>query len=321
MPVRALLRVCDVDNVAAPYNRMNLKIFYPADEASTLTHQQTAVLPFNQQWSKAPVVIFLPGVNCSPHTYEWLAIELGLHGIVTIIPTWIAQNLPGRISITPGVDIDAIQVDTYGQTPTCTSLPPIFRTLEELRHDPVLGQHLDYENVVLGGHSAGGTMAMQNARHDWFPCVQAAFAYAANPLATATLGGWGQGEIPPLPTEVPLLMMGGTYDGIGDHHVQAFGNAEESGTEYIQRLFTETEFTNSTLCIFDGANHHTICHPVDLSIGRVFLDTPTDADEDAIRQDMAQVIIRFINVHIKGDEYANNLLAERAKTAIHWKQV
>lgn len=49
MPVRALLRVAVVEAVAPPYNTIYLKVFYPALDATTERHHQTAVLPFDRK--------------------------------------------------------------------------------------------------------------------------------------------------------------------------------------------------------------------------------------------------------------------------------
>jgi len=294
MPVRALQRVATVASATAPYNTIQLKLFYPALDATTEEHYQTGVLPFDTQFSPAPVVIFLPGVNCSAHTYEWLATNLAENGIVTVIASWLAQNLPGRFSISPGIDLDAVHVDNYGTRPTSSSLQTIIDALKTLSSETVLAGNVR-GNFIFGGHSAGGTMALQNARHDWFPEVIGAFSCCANPLATSVLGNWGKGNIPPLPTDVPVFMIGVSEDGIGDHHVKHFGNTDESGADYIRRIFNEANYTDGKLHIFDGANHHTICHPADHSIGRIFMDSPATGDESAIRQQMSQMISDFVH--------------------------
>lgn len=321
MPVRALLRVAVVETVTPPYNTIYLKIFYPALDATTEVHQQTGILPFDTQWSPAPIVIFLPGVNCSAHTYEWLAANLAGNGIVTVISSWIAQNLPGRMSISPGIDIEAVQVATYGKRPTSSSLSTILEVVESLRDDEVMAGNLNHEAIILGGHSAGGTMALQNARHDWFPKVKAAFAYGSNSLATGVLGKWERGKIPPLPTDVPILMMGASLDGISEHHNKAFGHQEESNIEFLQRIFKEANYQDSTLCIFDGANHHSICYPLDTSIGRTFLDTATDADEQIIRAEIADLIKNFIKAQVQSNKQALDLLQKAPNTALYWEQV
>lgn len=293
MPVRALQRMVRVASATEPYNHIHLKIFYPALEARTEADYQTGILPFDRQFAPAPVVIFLPGVNCSAHTYEWLASDLAENGIVTLIASWLAENLPGRISISPGIDIEAVHVDHYGTRPTSSSLPAIIEAVKTLSDDTVFAGNLR-DDFIFGGHSAGGTMALQNARHEWFPEVIGAFACCANPLATSVLGNWGKGNIPPLPIDVPVLMLGASEDGIGDHHVKAFGNTEESGADYIRRIFDETDYRDSQLHIFEGATHHTICHPADETIGRIFMDSPATGDETLIRQEMSQMILNFI---------------------------
>ncbi len=315
MPARALLRMVTVETVPEPYNRIQLKIFYPALAPKTEADYQTGVLPFDTQWSPAPMMIFLPGVNCSAHTYEWLAQDLANCGIVTVIASWIAENLPNRISISPGIDIEAVQQDIYGARPTSSSLKSILEAVDTLRDESELAGHLR-DDIILGGHSAGGTMALQNARHDWFSSITGSIAFCANPLATSVLGNWDKGAIPAMPTDVPVLMMGATEDGIGDHHVRVFGNSQESGAEYLCRLFNEANYHNSILSIFEGANHHTICYPPDHSIGRIFMDSEATGDEAHIRADISQLVIQFIkNILFQQD------IIERPSTATIWQHV
>lgn len=295
MPVRALLRVAVVENATPPTNHINMKVFYPALPATEPVHIQTAILPFDPQWSGAPIVIFLPGVNCSAYTYEWLAKALAEQGVVTVLTEWLAENIPGRLSISPGIDLEAVKVENYGQQPTSSSLTTLYDAVLALRDNSTIGEHVNFENIIFGGHSAGGTMALQNANRAWFPRLKASFAYCSNPLATGTLGGWDAGVIPPVPHDVPTLIMGAECDGIGDHHNASFGNANESGADVIQRLFETTPYRNSMLCVFGGANHHTICYPVDTSIGRVFLDTVLETDDTPIRHEIARLVAQFIN--------------------------
>lgn len=299
MPVRALLRAALVETIPPPYNQIQLKIFYPALEATTEQHRATGILPFDATFAPAPIVIFLAGVNCSAHTYEWLATALAAEGIVTVISHWMAENLQGRISESPGIDIAALK--DYGSRPTSSSLPTILGVADSLKNDATLGGMLNHENLIFGGHSAGGTMALQNARRDFFPYVKAAFAYCANPLATMALVG---NPNAPLPTDCPTLMIGATLDGIGDHHNKQFGNPDESGAAYIERLFLNTGYQDSVLAIFEGANHHTICYPPDTSIGRIFMDTPTSADEACLREEISHLIIQFIQGKVERPEHA-----------------
>ncbi|GAB1422418.1 hypothetical protein MASR2M15_26490 [Anaerolineales bacterium] len=316
MPVRALLRLVLVKDIPEPYNQIQLKIFYPAEPASTDAHYRTGILPFDPTFAPAPMMIFLPGVNCSPHTYEWLAIKLAGVGIVTLIAAWLGENLPGRLSITPGINIQALSQDHYGSQPTSSSLPAIMDYLSVLKEDPVFEDNLDTDTVILAGHSAGGTMALQNAKHSFFPQVKASVSYCANPLATMTLAGWPKNTMPPLPQDCPTLMLGATLDGIGDHHTRSFGDSEESGADFIKRLFQAHSAPNSVLCIFNGANHHTICYPADHTIGRIFMDTPTQADEEAIRNELANLIIDFIK-NIGHDKSNHNLQAQ--PSAAYWQ--
>ena len=310
MPVRALLRVATVDSIAPPYNQIQLKVFYPALDATTPDHFKTGVLPVDEKQSPFPVIIFFPGVNCSPHTYEWLAHALVAEGYVMAIVSWVGQNLPGRTSITPGINIEALSPDIYGTLPTSSSLATVLTMLRELQDEMPLAGHLDLNRIILGGHSAGGTIALQNAKDDFCAGVCASFAICANPLATAVLGGWARGVIQAIPSDHPILLIGASEDGIGDHHNQIFGRKDERGADTIMRQLQEhTRNEDDSYCfILEGANHHTVCYPLDTSIGRTFLDSHSRNDVEN-RQAMIRILVAFLG-NLKrrpNDEFVDTL--------------
>ncbi len=72
---------------------------------------------------------------------------------------------------------------------------------------------LALDKVVLGGHSAGGRLALENAAPHFFPQVAATFAYGTSSSGFVQLG-YTPGTILPLPSSVPILLMGGSCDGV-----------------------------------------------------------------------------------------------------------
>jgi pimeloyl-ACP methyl ester carboxylesterase len=282
----------------APYDRAALRVFYPAKE--TEAAKETGVFPVELDDAAYPVIIFLPGVNCPPYSYYWLMETLAKRHFVVVILEWIAENLPGRVSYTPGIDLTALSPEMYGTKPTSSALSSILTDIHSLNEIGTLAGHIDMKRVVLGGHSAGGILALQNADRRWIPGIKAAFAICANPMPMMALGGWQDGKLPKLPATSGLVI-GGTDDAIGDLHNQQFGRPHERGWETIQTMF-ETCYGNPPhggdqfLVIFKNANHHTICNPLDETIGRTYLETKTSVDDDDLRGRMAWWIIAFLNV-------------------------
>jgi len=298
--VRALLRVAKVKEASALYDSINLKIFYPA-LAGNEVERESSVLPADSAQASFPVVVFLPGVNMGADQYQWLAVDLAQRGLVVVLMAWIAENLPGRVSYSPGINMSMVSPDTYGNGPSSTSLESIFTVLNDLQAQSVLAGLLDLNRIVLGGHSAGGTMALMNANPKFFPQVVGAFAYGSNVLATTVLGKFPGGVIPPLPCQCPVLLIGATEDGIGDHHNQHFGRPDQRAADTIVETF-DSALTggrgDSYVAILAGANHHTIAYPLDETIGRTYFDLPERESNQALRELLAELVGDFLEAHV-----------------------
>ncbi len=311
MLARAFYRAVVVDGVEPPYNVITLKIFYPALWSQDPQALATGIMPPDTSAAPFPLMVFWPGVNCDSAMYHWLAAELAQNGLVVVLMSWIAQNLPGRISLTPGIDLSAIQPDDYGARPTASSLGAILRAVGDLMADGPLAGLLDMKALILAGHSAGGTLALQNADPRFVPGVAGAIAYCANPLATTALGGFSAGFLPPLPAHVPTLMIGATEDGIGTHHNSLYGRVGHSGADTIRATFQEAfarEQGDSYCVILRGANHYTIGYPLDTAAGRAFLDTPETGDNSALRRTIADLMCQFVRAYVRGDTPAKTAL-------------
>jgi pimeloyl-ACP methyl ester carboxylesterase len=127
---------------------------------------------------------------------------------------------------------------------------------------------LNLDHIVLGGHSAGGTIALQNADARYFPQIKAAFAYAGHTMV-ATVMGFPAGTVLALPPR-PMLIMGGTEDGVIAASSGRYG--QESTHNPILRTFREAA-QQGALVIFEGANHFACVHPMDTTTGRGFLES------------------------------------------------
>lgn len=318
MPVRAIYRAIEAVG-APPYNVITAKIFYPAVWVEDEAAKATGVMPADAARAPFPVMLFFPGVNCESTMYYWLAQEMAAGGVVVVVMTWVAQNLPGRVSLTPGIDLKMASPERYGTGFTASSLQPLLTMMQSVNAEGVLAGMLDLDKIILAGHSAGGTLALQNADKRYLKGVVGAISYFANPLATTVLSGFPQGEILPLPGDVPTLMIGGTADGIGTHHNSIYGRPGQSGADTVLATFDEAfkrEQGDSLCVILNGANHYTIGDPLDETTGRAFLDTPETNSHDALRQVICQFSYDFIQGHIHGSAEAHARLDEATLTPL-----
>jgi dienelactone hydrolase len=301
MLARAILRAVKINEATAPYDTMTLKIFYPAWLEDSEVVRETGILPVDTTFAPYPVMIFFAGVNCESYMYFWLAEKLAENGVVVAVMSWLAQNLAGRMSYTPGIALDKVSPQHYGSGFTSSSLPYILQVLHAVNDDSVLANALDMTRIILAGHSAGGTMALQNADKRYLPNVAGSISYCANVLATTALGGFKDGALPRLPHDVPTLIMGATHDGVSTHHNQIYGRPQLSSTDITLAIFDEAlphHRQDSYAVILQGANHYSVCHPLDNSVGRTFLDFEATSDAHDLRQTFFEVTLAFIQQHI-----------------------
>lgn len=297
MPVRSLPYAAQIEGAEPPFNTLHLRVFYPARPTGDEREMETGQLAVDEALTPLPGVIFLPGVNCPAETYSWLAHGLAARGVAVVLYNWVAQNIPGRISYTPGLNRIALTPEKYGTAISAAALPAIMNTLAQLNASGVLAGKLNLERLVLGGHSAGGMLALMNANPAFLPQVGGAFCYCSSPFPTLMFGGWPKSELALLPSATPLLMLGATEDGIGDLHNRSSGLPEQTGARTIQAAFEKMVTStrgDAYLGIVRGANHHTICHPRDDTIGRTFADLPAVGDEAALREKLLLVIGYFV---------------------------
>lgn len=305
--VRAFFRAVKVETAVSPHDTITLKIYYPAAPTGDEVERMTGVVAADVAQAPFPVVILMPGINVGPEAYHWLAVALAEKGLVVVTYIWVAEEMPGYISVTPGVDIDAVRPDNYGIKPTCPALTPILAklaTLHETDHTPLKGL-LDLDKMILGGHSAGGTMALQSVHAEWFPQVKGAFTYGAHLMASTFLG-YEAGTVLPMLGKRPLMLIGGNRDGVIEASTRRYG-IDAGPTTALERTFAESVTggdNDSYLVILEGANHFSLVHPIDETTGRPFLDHPTTQPDDQIRGEIVTLVSFFIDAHIRGNPRA-----------------
>lgn len=298
-----------------------VKLFYPASFSHS-EHEsntgQVAAQPFEHP---LPVVIIMPGINVGSHAYQWLAESITKQAMVAVTYDLLAEEMPGQIGLTPGLDLNHITPSSYGTAPSASAIQPIINLLEQLNKDGVLKGLMDLNCVLLGGHSAGGTAALLNANPDWFPQVKGVFTYGAHSGASTALG------FPPntcldIDGRLPILMLGGARDGCIARSKGRYEKAsatiknkneprkndsittENDATARLKQSFTQSfkeHHNNKHLIIVDGANHFSIVHPIDSTTGRFFIDLPTSRPGQYIRSCLEDLVTGFIKDCIASD--------------------
>ncbi|MEH2178421.1 alpha/beta hydrolase family protein [Nostoc sp.] len=300
MTVRAFFEAAKVEGVQSPYDTIHLKILYPAQIPDQL-EKSTKIEPANPENAPFPVVILFNGFNCDAQQYQWLAVKLAERGLVVVLFNWITESLLGVISLTPGIDLEKMKPTIYRTAPTASALPALLAKLEQLQNQGILAGMLDLQRIILGGHSAGGMVSMENADPQFFPEVAASFAYGASSTGF-TIIGYEPGTILPLPDSLPLLLMGGT---------------EDANTPVI-RTFQEaiTGGRNDTyLVILEGANHYSIVDEPDSTTVRPSLDLEATQSQENLRLVMSEIIGLFIDTHVRHQPEASQSLEQLLNTA------
>ncbi len=295
MDVRAIFRAIKVEEAKSPFDVILAKILYPSLEPQTDIERNSGILSPNKLKSPFPVVIMLNGVNCPPESYQWLAVELCKRGCIFVSFQWITDELPGGMQgLTPGIDVKFMNYENYGKGATGSAIQPILDDLAKINAEGLLENCLDLDNVILGGHSAGGSIALMNA--EYFPQVKAAFSYGAHTQGS-TIMGFPANYVCPITSDKPILMLGGNNDGVITWSARRYGKTDEDSTVSLKQTFDKAIAGNRGdryLAIFDGANHFTFAHPQDKTTGRPFLDNVAKNNE-VHRKIMAEMIADFIN--------------------------
>ena len=310
MNTRAFYRAIAIDGLTAPYNTATLKIYYPALHAATEAQRNSGFIPADPARAPFPVVIMMPGINVGPEAYGWLAIALAQRGIVTLTYSLVSEEIAGLVSISPGIDLHHLKPEHFGKAPSAVALAAIIAELHKIQHNSVLKGLLNLDKIIVGGHSAGGTVALLNGNPQWFPGLAGIFSYAAH-TAAATPLGWPDGSYLPTPSLLPTLVLGGENDGVIAGSQMRYGNStDNSASEKLEQTFKQAISSargDCHLAILAGANHFAIAYPEDNSTGRAFLDREQTRPAQQIRETLQETIGLFIE-SIRVNQVQQNLL-------------
>ena len=277
---------------------LHLKAHYPALYGGSLSERNTGMIPADLSTGPRPVVIIMPGINVAHESYAWLSAALVDAGFVAITYGWICEELPGLPALSPGLDVTALKPDTYATRPSATALQPLLDWLHAANQQGPLAGLLDLKRIVLGGHSAGGSVALMNADPDWFAGLRGVWSYGAHSKASTMLG-YPEDTVLPLPGKLPTLVIGGDQDGVVAASAFRYSAAEGATPDPVGplRRTVDEGLAKATapneLRIISGANHFSACHPADPATGRPFLDWPCTRDGADIRAELSAVITEF----------------------------
>ena len=278
---RCIFDAFKVDTLSPPYDTGIARIYYPARYSGSVDEQNTGTIPFDDRFPPCPVLILFQGINTDPASYRWLAESLAQAGIVTVTYQLVAEEIPGSVAATPGIELQALTPDQFGKRPSAIAVPAILSMLTRLNGNGVLAGNLDLNRLAFGGHSAGGTIALLNANQNWFPDVRAVFAYGAHTSGSTALG-WPDKSILPIHANIPVLLIGGLQDGCVAQSAHRYGTDTVSTTALIEQTFdcaiAENDGRN-TLILLNNANHFSICSPDDHTCGRGYIDEPVLSNE------------------------------------------
>ncbi len=296
---RAIYAPCAVPGAQAPMDRAILRIVYPARRIRGREQLDSGFIRADTAGAPYPVVLILPGINVGPEAYAWLSGYLARRGHIAVTYSFVAEELAGRVSLTPGLDLSALAPRTYGTRPSGSVIAPLVEALGRQNETGVLEGCVDVGSVFLAGHSAGGSVALFNANPEWFPQVRGAFAYGAH-AAASTMLGHDEGTILPLPARVPLMLALGTRDGIIANSAHRYGGMVNP----VQATFengVRRDRGDCYLVEIEGANHFSIARPVDRATGRQYLDEAETGDGDRIRELLAKLLGSFIADTLNGN--------------------
>jgi pimeloyl-ACP methyl ester carboxylesterase len=315
--LRAVHWAAHVDGEPAPWDTVALRIYFPGAPPGPDLDPVMGVLGPDRSHGPLPVVVMVPGFNCTPELYTWLGRHLVGLGFAFVTFTWVGEVFPGTYGLTSGVDLRYATPDTYGTAPTAKCLPPILRALDEANAAGVLDGALDLDRVVLGGHSGGGVLAMQNSRTDFWPQLRAVFSYAAH-SSGATMLGWPEGSVVPVPAQVPLLIMGGSADQvIAATAAQRYGRQGEDPATPVRRTFSEAvqaDRGDVYYVMLDGGHHFSVTSGYDGSTARGYLDPAATTDSPQLREAVAGLVGDFLAAHVRDDGAARQRLLDAVRT-------
>jgi predicted dienelactone hydrolase len=270
--IRAVWDALRVPGAEAPYDTVHYRVAFPAAAPDPERDPVLGLVPPAR--GELPVVIVHPNFNLDRVGLRWLERALAGAGFAVVTPQWVGPMFDGRPGLPTGVDFAAL-----GHRYLDVLLESLGRCL--------VGDSLDLSRVVIGGHSAGGTLALLSAGQ-----VQGGFSYGGHTRAQSGQGH-GVDHYLPLTGSSPLLLMGGTADGVATAIAHAQGHNENAlpmREAFRQSLPADTP---AWLVLVEGADHYAFLDDYDGSSGRGYLEAEGPRPPADVHTVLAPVIISF----------------------------
>ncbi len=271
-------------------------LYYAAAESALDAARLTGLVAADLSHSSRPLVIVLPGINVAPDSYRWLAIRLVRAGYCVATYATIGSLGPAGRGITPGIDMAALGPDIIASHCSATALGPLLDAIADL-DEPVQGL-IDFNRVAIGGHSAGGTVALHNTDPSWVSGLACAFSFGGHTMTSMSLGH-GEASVTTVPSKVPILLLAGADDGVIAASRDRYRN-DDQAHDPVRRTFDEAIRRNQNDSWFvelAGGNHFTICDPIDETSGRSFLEAELRSTDRLARDTLASVLTAFLGEH------------------------
>ena len=304
--VRSIWSAAKVPEAQSPYDTIHLRVFYPSAPTGTIEERMSGFIAADRSKGPLPVVLILPGINVGQDSYRWLAVALVKAGFATVTYDWVGELFPGQYGVTPGLDTTAVTPQTYGSKPTGNAIAALITAVDALNHDGLLAGLLDTSNIAVVGHSAGGTVVMQSASHEWFPQIKAAVSLCAH-TGVSTMLGWEPDTHVDAHVTCPLLLVGATEDGVMNASAVRYGVDADTRRDPIERTFTDSldASSDATYVLLKGANHFVAADPVDPTCARAFLDGEPTVDPQQSRAVLLDLLTHFLRGNVCGDTEAS----------------
>jgi predicted dienelactone hydrolase len=294
-------RATRIDHAPEPFDTAHVSIYYPAGDGERVDPVGTR--PVETSFGLLPIAVILPGMNTELTYYRWLALSLARRGYAVMLSSLISEIPPNNFGITPGVDLNAIQPDTYGTKPVGKAIAGVLRLAADLNAGGVLAGALDLDNVALIGHSAGGTVALESAHAKFFPQIKAVITYASHTMAS-TVFGWPLGSCLPLSGDAAVMMFSGTQDGLiaaGMRWYADSGDVFDPMERTFETLPATAASADSYLIQLQGANHFSVLQPQDGLWPRADEDFEAGITPEQAEEFIGAAAGLFLNRHLRND--------------------
>ena len=282
-PVRAIWDALRVPGAHEPYDTVHYRVAFPAAAPDPERDPVLGLVP--PLHGDLPIVVLHPNFNLDGIGLRWLERALAMSGCAVVTPQWVGPMFDGRPGLPTGIDVASLR-HSY------------LDALRDSLSRCLVGESLDLDRMVLGGHSAGGTLALLASDQ-----VLGAFSYGGHTRAQAPQGH-GVDHYLPLPGSSPLLLMAGAADGVVTAIAQAQGH-DALATPMAQTFRNAAAVGRPAwLLMVEGADHYSFLGEYDGSSGRGYLEPEGPRPAAEVRAVLEPCITAFVAGCVGGGDFS-----------------